>query len=312
MEDRQVEALLEQADAQMRLSHWRGAIDLLRRALAIDPDHARAHAMLALALLGAKRLAGAEIEAQLALGLGLGSSDPLCHYAAAAVRRAQRRLDEAWEHCEVALTADSTDVDIYVLGAGIRDLRGEVSEARALLARALELEPSHAGALTRFARLELDAHRFEEAARYVEQALRAKPDDLDAHVVAGLVDLVRGDDAGAEGHARFALTQDATDLDALQLWAAIKARRSFTLGLWWRLNAWISLRSEGGQVALLIGSFVVVQVAIILATAADLPLLEEVLGWAWLGLCAYTWIAPELFKRMLQRDLGTVVLDPDF
>jgi tetratricopeptide (TPR) repeat protein len=310
MEERQIEALLEQADVQMRLVNWRGAIDLLRRALAIDPDHARAHAMLALALLGARRLAGAEIEARLALASG--GDESLCHYAAAAVLRAQRKLDEAWEHCQIALEADSTDVDTHVLAAGIRDLRGEVSEARALLTAALALEPSHAGALTRLARLELDAHRYDEAARYIDQALRAKPDDLDAHVVAGYIDLVRGDDAGAEGHARFALTQDASERDALQLWAAIKARRSWTLGLWWRLNAWISLRSEGGQLAVLIGSFVLVQVAIILAAAADLELLEKVLYWGWLGFCGYTWIAPGLFKRMLERDLGSVELDPDF
>ena len=69
---------------------------------------------------------------------------------------------------------------------------------------------------------------------------RSKPEDLDAHVIAGLVDLVRGDDEAAERHARFALTQDSTDRDALQLWASIKARRSWTLGLWWRFNAWIS------------------------------------------------------------------------
>ncbi len=310
IDEREVEALLEQADVQMRLVNWRGAIDLLRRALAIDPDHARAHATLALALLGAKRLAGAEIEARLALALEGGGA--FCHYAAAAVLRAQRKLDEAWEHCEIALQADGTDVDVHVLAAGIRGLRGELAEARALLVEALALEPSHAGALTALARLELDAHRPEEAARYIEEALRARPDDLDAHVVAGFIDLVRGDDAGAEGHARFALTQDATDRDALQLWAAIKAPRSFTLGLWWRLNAWVSLRSEGGQVALLIGSFVIVRIAIILAAAADLPLVEQILQWGWLGFCAYTWIAPGLFRRMLERDLGAVRLDPEF
>lgn len=310
MEEREVEALIEQADVQMRLASWRGAIDLLRRALAIDPDHARAHAMLALALLGAKRLAGAEIECRLALALD--GNEPFCHHAAAAVLRAQRKLDEAWEHCQIALEADGTDVDVHVLAAGIRDLRGEISEARALLVQALELEPTHAGALTRFARLELDAHRYEEAARYIGEALRARPDDQDAHVVAGLVALVRGDDAGAEEHARFALSQDATDRDALGLWAAIKAHRSPTLGLWWRLNAWISLRSEGSQIAVLIGSFLIVQVAIILATAADLELVEQILYWGWLGFCAYTWIAPGLFKRMLERDLGSVVLDPDF
>jgi Flp pilus assembly protein TadD len=310
MEERQVEVLLEQADAQMRLSNWRGAIDYLRRALAIDPDHTRAHAMLALALLGARRLAGAEIEFRLALTLGGG--DPFCHYAAAAVLRAQRKLDEAWEHCEIALEGDPTDADTHVLAAGVRELRGELTEARLLIARALELEPAHASALTRLARLELDAHNYDDAAHAIEQALRASPEDLDAHVVAGLIDLVRGDPASAESHARFALGQDAADRDALNLWAAIKARRSWTLGLWWRFNAWVSLRSEGGQVALLIGSFVVVQVAIILATAADLELLEKVLGWAWLGFCAYTWIAPGMFKRMLERDIGSVELDPDF
>jgi tetratricopeptide (TPR) repeat protein len=310
MEGRQIDALLEQADVQMRLVNWRGAIDLLRRALALDPDHARAHAMLALALLGAKRLAGAEIEYRLALALE--GNEPLCHYAAAAVLRAQRRLHEAWEHCEIALQTDATDVDVYVLGAGIRDLQGDTGGARALLVQALEREPAHAGALTRFARLELDAHHYEEAARYIDEALRVRPDDIDAHVVAGFIDLARGDDAGAEGHARFALAQDATERAALQLWAAIKARRSWTLGLWWRVNAWISLRSERGQLALLMGSFVVVQVAIILAAAADLELVEKVLSWGWLAFCAYTWIAPGLFKRMLERDLGSVVLDPDF
>jgi tetratricopeptide (TPR) repeat protein len=310
MEEREVEALIEQADVQMRLAHWRGAIDLLRRALAIDPDHARAHAMLAFALLGAKRLAGAEIEYRLALALD--GNEPFCHHAAAAVLRAQRKLDEAWAHCQIALEADGTDADVHVLAAGIRDLRGEISEARALLAGALALEPTHAGALTRFARLELDAHRYDEAARYIGEALRARPDDLEAHVVAGLVALVRGDDTGAEEHARFALSQDATDRDALQLWAAIKAHRSWTLGLWWRLNAGISLRSEGGQIAVLIGSFMIVQIALILAVAADLELAEKILYWGWLGFCAYTWIAPGLFKRMLERDLGSVVLDPDF
>lgn len=309
-DDRQVQALLEQADLRMRLVDWRGAIDLLRRALALDPDHARAHAMLALALLGAKRLPGAELEARLALGLD--GNDAFCHYAIAAVLRAQRKLGEAWEHCEVALQADSTDVDVYVLAAGVRALRGEPSEARALLSQGLALEPAHAGALTQLARLELDAHRYEEAERYIDEALRAKPDDADVHVVAGYIDLVRGDAAGAEEHARFALNQDATDRDALALWAAIKAHRSWTLGLWWRLNAWVSLRSETGQVALLIGSFVIVQVAIILAAALDLPLVEQVLRWGWLGFCGYTWVAPALFKRMLERDLGTVVLDPDF
>lgn len=309
-ESRQVEVLLEQAGVQMRLASWRAAIELLRRALAIDPDHARAHATLALALLGARRVGGAEIESGLALALD--GNDAHCHYARAAVLRARRRLAEAWEHCEIALAADGTDADAYVLGAGIRELRGELPLARALLVQALEIEPGHTGALTQLAYLELSARRPEEAARLAEEALRSRPEDLDAHVAAGFIALSRGDTAGAEDHARFALAQDASDQDALRLWSAIKARRSWTLGLWWRFNAWLCLRSERGQVVLLIGSFVLVRAVIILAGALDLGFVEQLLQWGWLGFCAYTWVAPTLFRRMLARDLRAVVLDPDF
>lgn len=310
MEERHIAILIEQATARMHLADWRGATDLLRRALAIDPDHPGAHAHLALALLGAKRLAGAAVEFQIALGLD--GNDPMCHYAAAAVLRAQRKLDTAWEHCQVALQSDETDADTHVLGAEIRVLRGELSEARELLDRALELESSHTGALVAMARLELAAHRHDEAARWASDALESAPADLDAHVVAGLVDLVRGDTVHAEEHARFALGQDANDRGAIELWAAIKARRSWLLGTWWRLNAWLSLRSESGQIAVLIGSFVVVRVVIILAGAAGWHTLESMLGWVWLGVCAYTWFAPTLWKRMIASELGTVTLDPDY
>jgi tetratricopeptide (TPR) repeat protein len=308
--DRQVEALLEQADLRMQMSEWRDAIDLIRRALAIDPDHTRAHAILALALLGAKRLSGAEIEARLALTLDGGSA--FAHYAAAAILHARRKLDEAWDHIQVALVADSADVDVHVLGARIRDSRNERSEARALLHTALEIEPAHTGALVALARLELGARNHGEAARYADEALRSKPEDLDAHVIAGLIDLVRGDDAAAERHARFALTQDSTDRDALHLWASIKARRSWTLGAWWRFNTWIAMREESSQVALLIGSFVTMQVLIILAGAAGFPDLQNILRWGWMGFCAYTWYAPVLFKKLLSRDISGVVLDPEF
>lgn len=310
MEQRQVEVLLEQADVQRRLANWKGAIELLQRALAYDPNHARAHASLALALLGARRVAGAGVEVGLALVFD--ADDPFCHYAAAEVRIAERKLDDAWSHCLVAIHAASHDADYHVLGARIRHLRGELAEARELLAEALEREPGHTDALVELARIALEARELEAAARHAEEALQGSPTDVDAHVVAGMIDLVRGDDASAENHARFALHQDSTDDGALHLWAAIKARRSPVLGVWWRFHAWVSIRSERGQLGLLIGSFVAVRIAIILAWHFELDALEAFLGYAWLGFCAYTWFAPALFRKLLERDLGTVVLDPDY
>jgi len=310
VEERQIQVLIEQANVQRGLNNHRGAIELLQRALSLDPDHARAHATLALALLGARRLPGAGIEARMALHLD--GNDNFCHYAAAHVMLAERKLDEAWQHCQVAIQSDERDADDHVLGASIRSLRREYTEARQLLETALEMEPGHTGALTKLARMELEARNHEAAAGYAEQALRSSPSDSDAHIVAGLIDLARGDHASAEGHARFALNQDSTDRDAIHLWAAIKAHRSPILGLWWRFHMFVSMRTEAGELSLLIGSFVVVEILTILAGHFDYDRIKALLDWGWLGFCAYTWFAPELFKRMLASDLGTVALDPDF
>jgi len=310
MEDRHVEVLLDQA-YRARLAHnWNGAIDLLRRALALDPDHPRAHASLALALLGAQRLHGAHIEAGIALALD--GNEPFCHFAAAAVRRAERRLDDAWEHCLVALQGDHVDVGYYVLAASIRSLRGEIDEARALIPQALELEPEHVDALTTLARIQLGENELADAARLSDAALAASPENVEAHVIAGYIALRKNDLDAAERHGRFALRQAASDRDALALWTAIKARRSWTLGLWWRWNAFVTLRSETTQVALLIGSFVLVRLAIIIAGAFELDAVERLLSLAWLGFCVYTWIAPGMFQRMLERDLREVTLRPDY
>ncbi len=310
MESRQVAALIEQADRARRAHNWSSAIDLLKRALAIDPEHDSAHASLALALLGARRLHGAIIELDLALGFG--PNNPFCHYAAAAVRRAQRKLDDAWRHCLVAMQDDDDDIDVRVLGAEIKSLQGDRAAARTLLGEALAIDADHVDALSSLARLELNDGNTAEAYRRIEQALTADPSDIDAHIVAGYVALARNKVAEAEEHARFALNQDAGARDALQLWTAVKARRNLLLGMWWRWNVAIGLRSERSQIGILIGSFVIVRLIIIVLGAYGYEDAEDLLRKIWLAFCAYTWFAPEIFQWMLRRELNTVVLRDDY
>ncbi|HEX5064043.1 MAG TPA: tetratricopeptide repeat protein [Kofleriaceae bacterium] len=309
-ESRQVRALIEQADRARRQHNWDTAIDLLKRALAVDPEHDSAHASLALALLGARRLAGAVIEVDLALGFG--PNNPFCHYAAAAVRRAERKLDDAWRHCLVAMQDDDDDVDTRVLGAGIKALQGDHQAAHTLLSEALAIDADHVDALSQLAQLELNAGNHSEALHRIEQALAADPSNVDAHIIAGYIALARNQVDEAERHARFALNQDAGERDALQLWVAIKARRNVVLGLWWRLNMFVGLRSERTQIGLLIGSFVVVRIAIILLDAYGFEDAEIMLRKVWLGFCGYTWFAPEIFNWMLKRELSNVVLRDDY
>jgi Tfp pilus assembly protein PilF len=310
MDSRRVEVLIAQAFTQMGLANYKGALELLQQALSLDPDHARAHAILAIVLVGLNRLPAAEVEVTMALHLD--GNDNYCHYAAAFVYSTMRKLDDAWRHCLVAIDGDPGNAEAKVLGARICILREERAQASELLDEALALDPSDASALTELARLAYNERTYDVAAARIEEALQSDPNDLDAHVVAGLIDLARGDIDSAESHARFVLNQNANERDGLALWAAVKARRSWYLGAWWRFNTWVNNRSETGKVALMIGGFVVARVAIIIAGALGYETLEQILVYAWLAFCAYTWFAPAIFRRMLERDLGTVTLDPDY
>jgi tetratricopeptide (TPR) repeat protein len=310
MEARQVAALLEQAARCRQAHNWSGAIDLLKRALTIDPEHPSAHASLALALLGARRLYAASHEADLAVGLD--PSSPFCHYAAAAVRLAERKLDDAWKHCLVAMQDDDENIDARVLGATIKARRNDNEAARMLLEEALAIDADHADALTELARLDLHAGKLGDARRRIELALSSDPSDSDAHIVAGYVALARSEVDEAEQHARFVLGEDASSRGALELWTAIKARKSLVMGLWWRWCVFTGLRSERGQLGIMIGSFITVQLLIIVLGATDNEDAQALVAKLWLAFCAYTWFAPTVFNWMLRRELKTVALRDDY
>lgn len=310
MIDRQIQVLLDQAEVQRRLGNDGGAIELAQRALTLDPDHGYSHAVLANLLLQARRVPGAAIEIQLALGLD--ADDEFTHRVAARIRIAQRDLDDAWAHCLLALQGDRPTAAAHVLGAEIQQLRGDNARARELLDQALALEPESTSALTELGRLELSLGGLDACGRAVEQALKIEPSHRGAHVLAGRLALQRGDVAGAERHARFVLGQRATDLGALQLWAAIQSRQSWALGLWWRWHSWIVLRSDRARIAFMLASFVLIQLIVIVADDSGLELTAVVVRMLWLAFCAYTWVAPARFRRMVEDSLGTVHLDPEF
>ncbi|MBA3462714.1 MAG: tetratricopeptide repeat protein [Deltaproteobacteria bacterium] len=310
MEERQISVLLEQAEVQRRLANHKGAIELVQKALAIDPTHAHAHAALAFCLLDARRLPAAGIEIRTALALE--GNDTYIHYVAAVVMTAERKLDDAWAHALIALDEGHGDAITHVVAAEIQVLKGDNARAKELLLEALELEADNCDALTELARLELNAGNRAAAEEHIELALKADPSDRDAHVVAGYVALAKGDDAAAEQHARFVLNQESTHEAGLKLFTAVKAKRSPLLGVWWRWNTWVSLRDDRRQIALLIGTFVIARILIIVTDELGYETLSQFLSYGWLGFCAYTWFAPELFRKWLENELGTVKLDPDY
>jgi Tfp pilus assembly protein PilF len=306
-----VDAMVAHADARLRAGDWRDAVDILRRALTLEEGDARAHAVLALALLAGNRLSGAESEARRALELDGGSAHG--HYAIAAVLHARGHDDEAWQYCAVAIEDSidhDTDIAVHVLGAAISEARKKRRQARTLLESILHRAPSSTTARLALARIELADGRLAEAARLADDALRDKPRDPGAHVIAGLVDLAQGDVDAAERHARFALSENATHPDAIRLWSAIKTRKNRALGTLWRFNTWLGARSDDRQVALLVGAYLVVQLCMILVGRLGYPMVQPILLWVWVGFCIYSWYAPVLFEKLLAREITGGQRDP--
>lgn len=286
------------------------AVEALRRALAADPDHAEAHALLALELVRLKRIYAAEIEARAAL---LSDTDlPLCFTAMGAVKLAQRKLAEAETHIVASLELQPDEPGTYRMLADVERMRGRLDGARASLERALELDPEDPDTLVALGDLAMLTGDLAAAREHCDEATAIAPEHLDAHVLAGHLDLRAGDLAEATEHARFALSVDPTDAGALELLCSIKARRSWALGLWWRLNVFLSTGSERRQITLLVVSFAVCQALIAVLASTGAERIADLLDWAWLGFCVYTWTAPAQFQRLLDAELSEVVLDDDF
>ncbi len=106
--------------------------------------------------------------------------------------------------------------------------------------------------------------------------------------------------------------ENANDRAALHLLTAVKARSSLFLGAWWRFNSWMSERSASRAIVVLLLMFVVYRVVVITLTAQGYPQVAQVIDWLWLGFAVYTFAAPQIFRRSLEKELAQVKLSREF
>ena len=291
-----------------RLAHYgdlHGAIERVRRVLSTDPADGAAHALLAQLLLMARRPIGAKIEALLALEANPNA--PNAQRVLGQVAVAERRFADAELAFRSALehapewAAPLTDL------ARLRERQGRRTEALPLLREALALEPEDPDV-----HAELAWHLFElgkpsEAWLAARSALELSPVCADAHAIIGFLTLTDGHIEAARESALDALRIEPNNARALHLLASVKARSNWFLGAWWRFSVWMEQAGEGRSIAILLGVWFAAQFLRTWLTEEQHPQAAEVVGTAWLFICAYTWIAPGIFRRSLQRELGRVV-----
>lgn len=309
-DDLRLARLLDHALRLMRGGHVDQAIDVLTRLLGEAPDDADAHAALALCLVSRHRLHAAKLEA--AQALALEPDGVLAHLAMASVSIARREFPAAEAHLDAARAIAPEHPENYRIAATLYRNWGRNARALEEIGKAHALDPDDPGILAQYGWLMFLEGRREEARDFAERALQRDPEHVDALTLLGQCDLAAGHVEDARGHAVWALQNEPGDEGALTLLAAIKARRSWLLGLWWRFHSWLTAGSSHRAIALLVGMYLAYR-----ATGVTLHVKQHDdaaawLSYAWLAFCVYTWFAPAIFRRSLKREMETVRLRPDY
>jgi predicted Zn-dependent protease len=300
--------LFERATDRIRHGDLDSACDLLHQLLAEDPDDARAHALLSVCLVDRKLVGPALVEAEAAMACDPDAA--LSHYAMGGALLADRKLDAAATHLQRAIELEPDESIHYLRLAELHRLRGQPREA--LLQRALDVDPEDPDVLAALAMERLDSNRTDEAERFATEALELDPESHDALLAMGWVRLHQADVADAREHAAMALHQAPNDDESLRLLIAIKARKNPFLGLWFRWNLWMSTLGDRRGVIVLVAAFMIYRVLAAIAEDFDREDVAAAIRYLWLGLVAYTWVAPVVFRRMLEKEIARIQLHDDY
>ncbi|MBW8852587.1 MAG: tetratricopeptide repeat protein [Xanthomonadales bacterium] len=302
--------MLDHALRLIHGGHDDQAIDVLTRLLGEAPDDADAHAALALCLVSRHRLHAAKLEA--AQALALEPDAVLGHLAMASVSIARREFPAAEAHIDAARALAPEEPQSYRLAASLYRNWGRDARALEEIAKAHALAPDDPATLAQYGLLLFQDGRRDEARRFAERALERDPEHVEALTLLGHCDLAAGRVEDARAHAVWALQNEPGDVGALTLLSAIKARRSWLLGLWWRFQTWVTAGTNRRAIALLVGLYLVYRIADVALREQGLEDGAAWLSFAWLGFCVYTWFAPSIFLRSLRREFETVRLRPDY
>lgn len=310
MSDAGTRQLWAEAMAALSQGNNRRAIESLRRVLSSEPNDSEAHALLAVCLVDGRRLSAAETEAKLSLA-GAPLS-PLSHLAMGQVSFARRDFRRAEESFRTVLELEPDESAHHRRLGNLFLAVGRREEAESELQHALELDPADPENLVALGRHRLQTGAVDEAERLAREALTLSPANRDALVLMGAVLLRRGDVEAAREHAIWAIRIDPTDRGALHLLAAIKAKTSWFLGFWWRYNTWCSEVGSKNAAVVLLAAFILYRFLTQFLVDVDQPQGAELVSYAWLGICVYSWVGPGIFVRALQKELQTVHLRKGF
>lgn len=176
-----------------------------RRALAIDPDLAEAHASLGILYLEAQHDPLAA-EKELRDALKLNPNYATGHHWLSLVLDFEGRLEEARREIEVALELDPLAHILHAASGMMAMEAGEYERAKVRFERARDLEPDYPDAAWNLAQAEMAMWNWHAAIEVLEVGLQRNPNNTVALSGLAYVRLVFGDKEAAEALIRRAET----------------------------------------------------------------------------------------------------------
>lgn len=283
----------------------------LRLALAEDPDHAEAHALLSYCLAERGRLDEATDEARAAIGL-----DPElahAHFTLAHTLRERNRHDEAASAILEAIRLEPENATYHGCLAGIRLAQGRWQEALHAADQGLACDPESTFCANLRAMALTKLGRRAEAGRTIRGALERDPEDDLSHATQGWALLHEGRPDPAIEHFKEALRLDPeSELARSGLVEALKARYAI-YGLMLKYFLWMGRLSSGARWGVLIGLFVGVRVLRQIGRLhpSILPFVMPIVI-AYAAFAVMTWLADPLFNLVLRLNrVGRLALSRD-
>jgi Flp pilus assembly protein TadD len=151
----------------------------------------------------------------------------------------QETLNSAIAHASIATRLQPENSSAHLQLARVLLSARRMKEAAASFRAAVDHAPDCPWALTGYANfLNERPLPIPEARRLITRALQIDPSNTHVLVVAGRIELRLGDVEEARNFARSALALKATDSEAIKLMAEIKMARNLVFGLTWRFMSW--------------------------------------------------------------------------
>lgn len=271
----------------------------VRAHLALEPESARGHSLLALCL--ARRKAYAEAAKEADAAVGLAPDDAGAHLARGQVLYHADRYAEAAGAADEAIRLAPEAPISHGLLASIRYAQERWQDALAAADRALALDPQDADALNIRAMALVKLGREGEAGATIENALARDPENALTHANSGWAYLHRNESEKALHHFREALR-----LDPQLGWARegiVTALKSKYLiyGLMLRYFLWMSKLNENARWMVVIGAYVFARILSNAARAAPAlkPYIYPILA-VYAAFAIMSWIADPLFNLLLR------------